>query len=256
MERPGPKHKGIYILPNLFTTLSLFSGFLGLLWASNGQFDRCAMAIFFSALMDGLDGKVARLTGTASAFGVQYDSLSDLVAFGLTPAFMMQKYALFTYNRVGIAIAFLFAVCGALRLARFNVSTGTANKMFFTGLPIPAGGCVLAAFVLFTPYLPEFMRRAVPGMCLGLTFVIALLMVSRVRYASFKEFGVFKAHPFRTMVSVIVLFALIVTNPRIFIFLILLGYVVFGIFYTLVIMPRSLKKAEAKDPGPTETPQP
>lgn len=254
MERPVPRHKSVYILPNLFTTASLLSGFIGLLWAGAGRFEACALAVLFSALMDGLDGKVARLTGTASEFGVQYDSLADLVAFGATPAFLMFEYSLNQFNRLGIAVCFLFLVCSALRLARFNVQTATANKRFFTGLPTPAAGCTLACIVLIAPAMPALMREGIAGICLFSTAAIAFLMVSTVRYASFKELGAFKAHPFRTMVGVCALFALIVANPKVFGSLMLFGYIVSGLVYTFVTLPRMARLAN-RSPQYGEKPQ-
>ena len=249
-----PKHKSVYILPNLFTTASLFSGFLAILWAAEGFYTHCALAVFFSALMDGLDGKVARLTGTSSEFGIQYDSLADLVAFGVAPGFMIYHCYLQPYERLGIAVSFLFTACSALRLARFNVQTGTANKRFFTGLPTPAAGCFLAGLILFVPYLPEAMHGAFArGLALGSTGLIAFLMVSSIRYASFKELGVFKAHPFRYMVFAILLFVLVVVNPKVFGFLILLGYVLSGLVHTFIILPRMARQANrAAAPPKTE----
>ncbi len=246
MERPVPRHKGVYILPNLFTTASLFAGFMALVWAADGLYEQSAIAVFVSALMDGLDGKVARLTGTASEFGVQYDSLADLVAFGLTPGFMIFHMALAQYDRFGIAVAFLFTVCAALRLARFNVSSPTTaaiSKRFFIGLPTPAAGCTLASLVLFMPHLPEVLQRNFSIIALITTLGLAILMVSRIRYAAFKEFGFFKAHPFSTMISAILLFALIVTNPKLFGFLIFLGYIISGLVYTFIILPRMARAA-------------
>ena len=234
--------KGIYILPNLFTTASLFSGFMGLIWASSGKFELCAAAIIFSAIMDGLDGKVARLTGTASEFGVQYDSLCDLVAFGLVPAFMMYSMYLNQFNRLGIAVAFLFAACAALRLARFNVSTAVVPKKFFIGLPSPAGGCALAAFVFFTQYIPAELSSIVPAFALGLTFVAAFSMVSRVRYFSFKEYGFVKARPFSTLVSAILIFTLIVSEPKLLGFIIIGGYIISGPVYTFLFLSRRSTK--------------
>lgn len=139
MEKKKP-HKGVYLLPNMITTLSMFLGFLSMVWAVQGRFEEAGMAILVSALMDGLDGKVARLTNTASEFGVQYDSLADLVAFGLAPAMLLWQWQLQAFGRLGVAAAFIYAACGALRLARFNVSTAAVGKRFFIGLPIPAGG--------------------------------------------------------------------------------------------------------------------
>ena len=237
-DRPLPRHKSVYILPNLFTTASLLSGFIGMLRAAAGDFDACALAILFSALMDALDGKVARLTNTASEFGVQYDSLADLAAFGVAPAFLIFQYTLHQYNKLGIAAGFLFTVCAALRLARFNVTVSAANKRFFTGLPAPAAGCSLACIVLIAPLLPDFMQSAIGGLSLVLTTAIAFLMVSTIRYAAFKELGAFKVHPFRNMVFVIAVFALIVANPRVFGPLALFGYILSGLVHTFIVLPR------------------
>lgn len=235
-EQQTPK-RGVYILPNLITTASLFSGFLAIVWAANGALEQCAIAIFFSAIMDGLDGKVARLTNTASEFGVQYDSLCDLVAFGVAPTFLMYRWQLHEFGSFGIAIAFMFAACGALRLARFNITPAT-NKKFFIGLPIPAGGCAIAALIFFHQYIPAWALPAFPYFCLAYTFVLGALMVSRVRYVSFKEYGFIKAYPFRSMVSAILLFVLIVAEPKFMGFVLFAGYLVSGLVYTFFILPR------------------
>lgn len=155
MENAKQPRKGFYLLPNMLTTFSMFLGFLSMVWAGQGRFEDACMAILVAALMDGLDGKVARLTHTASEFGVQLDSLADLVAFGLSPAILLWHWQLCNFGRVGVAAAFIFAACGALRLARFNVSAGQISKRFFIGLPIPAGGCTVVCFV----FLPLFSRR-------------------------------------------------------------------------------------------------
>lgn len=239
MQEKLPLRKGVYILPNLFTTASLFTGFMAAIWAWEGKFDWSAMGILFSALMDGLDGKVARLTKTASEFGVQYDSLADLAAFGVAPGFMVYVWMLKDFGTVGKTAAFLFATCSALRLARFNVAAASgASKKFFVGLPTPAAGCTLATLVLFQPYLPEFMQGAVPVFTLILTVLTAVLMVSRVRYYSFKEFGFITAHRFRSMLIAILLFTLIIMAPQIWGFLIFFGYIVAGLVYTFVMLPR------------------
>ena len=231
--------RGIYILPNLFTTASLFTGFMALVWAADGKFEWSALAIFFSALMDGLDGKVARLTGTASEFGVQYDSLADLVAFGVAPGFMVYTWMLNAYGRTGAAMAFLFATCGALRLARFNVAAASgASKKFFIGLPIPAAGCTLAAFVFFAPYIPEFFQFIVPGFSLLLTGCLGILMVSRVRYYSFKEYGFLRTHRYRSMVTAILLFSMIMADPKLFGFILFFAYIIIGLVYTFVLLPK------------------
>lgn len=239
MQEKLPIRKGVYLLPNLFTTASLFTGFMAIVWASQGAFELSAMGILFSALMDGLDGKVARLTKTTSEFGVQYDSLADLAAFGVAPGFMIYAWALQDFGRYGTAAAFLFATCSALRLARFNVAAASGgSKKFFTGLPTPAAGCTLATLVFFKPYLPDLLQGGVPAFSLMLTVLVAFLMVSRVRYYAFKEFGLFTAHKFRSMVTAIVLFTLIISAPKLLGFLICFGYIVSGFVYTFVLLPR------------------
>ncbi|CAK7008472.1 MAG: hypothetical protein DELT_00344 [Desulfovibrio sp.] len=239
MQEKLPIRKGVYILPNLFTTASLFTGFMAIVWASQGEFEMSAMGILFSALMDGLDGKVARLTNSSSEFGVQYDSLADLAAFGVAPGFMIYAWMLRDFGSYGTTAAFLFATCSALRLARFNVAaSGGGSKKFFTGLPTPAAGCTLATLVFFQPYLPQFMQGLVPGFSLVLTILLAFLMVSRVRYYSFKEFGFLTAHKFRSMVTAILLFTLIIAAPKVLGFLIFFGYIVAGLIYTFVLLPK------------------
>lgn len=233
-----PFHKGVYILPNMLTTASLFSGFLGIMWAIQGQFEACALAILVSALFDGMDGKVARLTGSTSEFGVQYDSLADLVAFGVTPAIMMYQWQLHAYGRLGLMAAFLLVVCGALRLARFNVNSSTSSKKHFIGLPIPAQGCVMATLVLFEPFAPGFVATHLPEAALVLAYGLSFLMVSRVRYAAFKEYDFVKAHPFSSMVTVILLFVLVASQPKALGFLILFGYVLSGPIHTYYLLLR------------------
>ncbi len=209
-----------------------------MLWAAEGRVEMCALAILFSALMDGLDGKVARLTNSSSEFGVQFDSLADLVAFGVTPAFMIYSWQLQEFGRLGIAVAFLFTACSALRLARFNTSTAVTPKKFFIGLPTPAAGCTLAALVFFSTYIPETLSSFFASFCLALTFTLGFLMVSRFRYISFKEPASIKARPFSIMVFVILLFALFISQPKLLGFLVFAGYLLAGPVYTYVILPR------------------
>ncbi len=140
--------KGVFLLPNLFTTGSLFAAFYSIIATSRGQWEMAALAILMSAVLDGLDGKVARLTNSTSKFGVEYDSLADVVAFGAAPAFLVYKWGLTGFGRLGWVAACLYMVCGALRLARFNVQNGTKDPRYFVGLPIPAGAVILAVVVL------------------------------------------------------------------------------------------------------------
>lgn len=232
----------IYILPNLFTTASLFAGFWSLILSAQGEAASAAVAILFGALMDGLDGKVARLTNTASEFGIQYDSLADLVTFGVAPAFLAWMWKLSVYGRLGIGACFLFAGCAALRLARFNVSTAVVGKKFFIGLPSPAAGGTLVLLVLFSETLPDWMQGAVPLLALILTVAMGLLMVSRVRYFSFKEYGFFRAHPFRSMVGVLIIFALIFSAPRQLGFLLGIFYTLSGLVYSYLLSRQDKKK--------------
>ena len=236
-----PRHKGIYILPNLFTTASLFAGFMGLLWAVQGRYELCASAILVSCLCDGLDGKVARLTKASSEFGIQLDSLVDLVAFGITPATMVYLWQIQHLGRIGLVVSFLYLTCGAMRLARFNVQamhSAGGGKKFFTGLPIPAAACVLATLVLFVSrFSPDLFQAILPSWCVGLTFVLALLMVSKVRYASFKDLEVVKTHPYTMSVTVVLFFILVASEPRILSFLFFFAYLCSGLVYTYAVLP-------------------
>ena len=227
-----------YLLPNMITTLSMFLAFLSMVWSIQGRFEASCMAILFSALMDGLDGKVARLTHTASEFGVQYDSLADAVAFGFAPAILLWQWQLSTFGRLGVAVAFFYAACGVLRLARFNVSAASGSKRFFVGLPIPAGACTVVTFVYFSTLLPEFLTGAIAYMTLLLSVCAGLLMVSRVRYFSFKEYDFLRAHPIRSMVTFFFLLGLVASLPRLFGFLFCTAYIIGGLVYTYILVPR------------------
>ncbi len=230
--------KGVYLLPNMITTLSMFLGVLSMVWAVQGRIESACLAILLSAVMDGLDGKVARLTNTASEFGVQYDSLSDLVAFGIAPAMLMWQWELSALGRMGLAAAFIYAACGALRLARFNVSTAAVGKRFFIGLPIPAGGCTVVTFVFCAAHFPAIMASALPYMTLFLAIGVGVLMVSKVRYFSFKEYDFLRAHPIRTMLFFLLVLGTVISFPRVMGFVLCAVYIIGGIVYTFVILPR------------------
>lgn len=253
-DKPLPRHKGVYILPNLFTTASLFLGFIGMIWAIEGQYEYTALCILGSCLFDGLDGKVARLTNTTSEFGVQFDSLADLVAFGATPALTMYLWQLHSYGTLGLMASFLLVACGALRLARFNVQAAVTSKKFFVGLPIPAQASTLATLILFAPHLPQsWITEVLPPATLVLVYALSFLMVSTMRYASFKEYGFIKAHPFSSMVTVILLFVLVASRPKMLGFVFFLGYILSGPLYTLFILsPRGsklLRESQQKEPS-------
>ena len=195
--QPRPRARGIYLLPNLFTTGGLFGGFFAIIAASQGRFTAACVAIFVAAILDGIDGRVARLTNTQTEFGVQYDSLADLVSFGMAPALVMYHWALSylkydssVMGRVGWAIAFLYAACAALRLARFNTQVGTTDKRWFIGLASPAAAGLMMSFVwAFADGDLGWSGEELRYVALGVTLVSALLMVSRIRFWSFKGSG-------------------------------------------------------------------
>lgn len=205
------RHKGIYLLPNLFTTGALFSGFYAIVVSMSGQFEAAAMAIFAAMILDGLDGRVARLTNTTSAFGLQYDSLADMVSFGVAPAIVALNWGLLTLDKLAWAASFAFAACTALRLARFNTQTEYTDKRFFIGLASPAAAAVIASIVWVwhdTVVEPHFaVLIAVVMIFLG------LLMVSNFKYNSFKGVDFKGRVPFVAMLAVIFLFVLIASNP-------------------------------------------
>jgi CDP-diacylglycerol--serine O-phosphatidyltransferase len=243
VEKKLPRHKSVYLLPNLLTTASLFIGFLGLTWAVQGDIASCALCILASCVFDGLDGKVARITNTQSEFGVQLDSLADLVAFGVVPAVMSYLWLLHDFGRLGLMASFLFMACGALRLARFNVQAATTSKKHFVGLPIPAAACTLATLVLFTDYVPqEYLHSVISVGTLVLVYVLSFFMVSTIRFYSFKEISAFKAHPFSWMVTAILIFSLIASRPKVLGFVFFLSYLISGPLYTLFLLSRRNKR--------------
>jgi len=190
--RPAPRSRGIYLLPNLLTTGGMFSGFYAIVAAASGHFEIACIAVFVAALFDGVDGRIARLTGTSSEFGVQYDSLADLVSFGMAPALVMYHWALSTLKLDGVALgkagwsaAFLYAACAALRLARFNTQVGVVDKRWFIGLASPAAAAVVVSFVWSMDHLGYSGEQLRYG-ALAVTVCAGLLMVSRLRYTSFK----------------------------------------------------------------------
>jgi CDP-diacylglycerol--serine O-phosphatidyltransferase len=192
---PRPRGRGIYLLPNLFTSGGLFAGFYAIIAATQGQFDNACVAVFIAAILDGVDGRVARLTNTQSEFGMQYDSLADLISFGLAPALVMYHWALSTTRldgvvpgKLGWIAAFLYAACAALRLARFNSQVGQVDKRWFIGLASPAAAGLVASFV-WTCHDLGFSGEELRYVAMAVTVAAALLMVSRLRYFSFKGSG-------------------------------------------------------------------
>ncbi len=219
--------KGVYILPNLFTTGNLFCGFYAIVAVFQERFEHAAMAILLACVFDVLDGKVARLSGATSKFGVQYDSLADLVSFGVAPALLAFSWALRPYGRFGWLAAFLFVVCGALRLARFNVMAASGETKYFKGLPIPAAASMIALTILL--YLRLIEKGWVKDIViLVMIYVLAFLMVSAIRYFSFKEFGLARQKPFNIFMVIVLLMIMIVMEPVIVLFGFVLIYVFSG----------------------------
>ena len=234
--------KGIYILPNLFTTAALFFGFYSVVSSYNGDYKWAAISIVISAIFDTLDGKVARLTGTTSKFGVEYDSLADLISFGMAPAFLSYTWALMPFGRYGWLAAFLYLTCAALRLARFNVQVETVEKTRFKGIPSPAAAGMIAITVLLAFHLGGIGPTKHYAILL-MVYVLAFLMVSNVTYRSFKELELSKRQPFRLLVMAVLLLILIIAEPQIILFTIGVVYLVSG----PVELMYNLSKRKARD---------
>ncbi len=240
--------KGIYILPNLFTTGSLFAGFYGMVATMGGDYRSAAIWILVSSIFDGLDGKVARLTGTSSKFGVEYDSLADLVAFGVAPGLLMYSWALKPFGRLGWLAAFLFVVCGALRLARFNVQVNTVESKRFVGLPIPAAASMVSSTVLFFHHFgwpSSYKKLAI----LILIYLLAFLMVSNIRYYSFKDPELIKRQPFAFLVLAVLLLIIIAAEPVVMLFVLFICYILSGPIGFIMTYPRRRRLEKAFHKG-------
>jgi CDP-diacylglycerol---serine O-phosphatidyltransferase len=220
-QRPG--HRAVYLLPNLVTTLCLFSGFYSIVHTIHGDFVVASWAIVVAALFDAIDGRVARLTRTTSPFGVQFDSLSDLVAFGVAPSILIYSALMQPWGRLGWLGAFLFLACGALRLARFNVTTQKVGLSSFTGLPIPTAAVLVATgFILLLDggLSTDIMRWALAP----LIVLLSLLMISTVPYPSFKQVVVPSKRAFQFLAGVVILLVLVASYPALFMFIMALVY--------------------------------
>jgi len=240
------RRRGIYLLPNLFTTAALFSGFYAVLAAMNGKFEHAALAIFVAMVLDGLDGRVARLTNTQTAFGAEYDSLSDMVAFGLAPSLVVYVWSLSGLGKLGWLAAFIYTAGGALRLARFNTQVGSADKRYFQGLPSPAAAAVIAGSV-WVGVEYEIDGSDVSYLAAAVTVIVGLLMVSNVRYNSFKEVDFRGKVPFFSIVIIMLAFAILLVQTQLVLFLIFLSYAVSGPLLTLLHLRR--RRAERKRIG-------
>lgn len=231
--------KGIYLLPNLFTTGALFAGYYSIIASINGRYEIAAITVFIAALLDGLDGRVARLTNTQSAFGEQYDSLSDLISFGLAPSLLMYNWSLHSLatmhpimGKIGWLVAFIYAVSGALRLARFNVQIGTVDKGYFQGLPSPAAAALLCSFV-WVAVDHGYSGESLQFIVLGLTLFAGLLMVSRFRYYSFKTLPFKESVSFVWILLLVLVFVLLTLAPAKVLLVVFAGYALSGVLITI-----------------------
>lgn len=249
-ERRRPK--GIYVLPSLFTTANLFAGFYAIVAAMNGNFEYAPLAIFIAMLLDTLDGRVARLTHTESEFGFHYDSLVDMVSFGLAPALVMYEWALSGMGKLGWLAAFIFAAGVGLRLARFNTQAGSAvsDKRYFRGLPSPSGAGLVAGlvWVLYSIGIPG---RDISILALLVTVIAGVLMVSNIRYRSFKDLDLRGRMPYVTVLAVPLVFVLIFIDPPQVLFAVFLGYAISGpAVVVLRILSHPAKQPANKSAGP------
>lgn len=247
-KKKTKRRRGIYVLPNLFTSASLFSGFYAIVAAMEGRFEPAAIAIMISAVLDALDGRIARLTNTASHFGVEYDSLADVIAFGVAPGILAFQWALKPFGRLGWLAAFMFVICGALRLARFNVQKSNEDVSHFKGLPIPAAAFFIASMILFVESWEGSLEiRSV--MIIVMIYILSFLMVSTLHYFSFKKFDIRNRRPFNLLLSLILIAMIIAYKPKIMLFVVIFAYVISGpvmTFYRLyrrIPFRRSVKSA-------------
>ena len=243
--------RGIYLLPSILTTFGMFAGFYSIIASINGDFTLAAISIMVAMLWDALDGRVARLTNTQSDFGAQYDSLADLVSFGVAPALLVYEWSLSDLGRIGWLAAFIFLACAALRLARFNTQVGISDKRYFQGLPSPAAAGVIASMIWLKFWKFEYFDFGIVSLSyyvgVGITIVCALLMVSNVRYYSFKELDSKKAS-FRFLLAIVLSLIVLLSKPNIFLFTGFFVYMLSGPFITIVgLNKKRIQKKQSQD---------
>lgn len=247
--QPYPKpNRGIYLLPNLLTMTGLFAGFYAIVAATKGHYDTAAIAIFVAMIMDSLDGRIARWTHTQTAFGMQFDSLSDMVSFGIAPALVVYSWSLIHVGKIGWLAAFIYAVAGALRLARFNVqSTKKADKRYFTGLAIPAAAAIAASMTWVVQDFPTLQGATLNIVAAVVMALLGLLMVSNIRYRSFKDINMKGKVPFIVIILIVLVYVLISIDPPEVLFLIFTVYGLSGPLMALLHLRRKKVDATAKE---------
>lgn len=239
-NRINKMKKGIFILPSLLTLTSIFFSFYGLILSIKGQFLWAGVLILVAGFFDGIDGKVARLTKTTSRFGVELDSLADVISFGVAPAILFYTWALEPYGRLGWVVAFVYVSCGALRLARFNVQTSVIDPKRFNGLPIPAAAGMMATAVIFFEHL-DIKPADYSVFLLILTTVLSFLMVSSIKFHAFKDLTLVKEKPFSSTVGFVLLMSLIAVAPFVVPFFLCAAYVISGPIMTTIFYIRGRK---------------
>lgn len=222
----------IYVLPNLLTTANMFFGFFAIIYSIKGEFLMASYAIVAASVFDLLDGRVARLTGATSEFGAEYDSLCDLISFGLAPSLILFLWALQPFGRIGWMAAFFYVACGALRLARFNVQKTVIDKAFFQGLPIPMAAGIVASSVLAFNDLGFEASKSY--LLLGITFLLGFTMVSNFRYRSFKDIDLKQRKPFTYLVIGVLLFSIIAIRPEVMLFVTFMTYATLGAIFGIL----------------------
>ena len=246
---PNKRRRGIYILPNLFTTAALFAGFYAIVQGMNDRFEQAAVAIFIAMVFDGLDGRVARITHTQSAFGAEYDSLSDMVSFGAAPALVAYEWALRDMGKLGWIAAFIYCAGAALRLARFNTNIEVVDKRYFQGLPSPAAAALVAGLV-WVGIDNGFTGPELRWFTCFLTIFAGLTMVSNVLYYSGKEINLRRTVPFFAVLGIMLAFALISLDPASVLFLLFLAYAASG--YVILAMRKLGKRVPGDTPEAPE----
>ncbi len=242
-RRRGRVRRGMILLPGLFTVGNIFCGYVSIVRSTTGDFEAAALLILVAALLDALDGRVARATGTSSEFGVQFDSIADVVSFGVAPAVLMFSWSLSSFDRVGWTVSFLYMICGAMRLARFNLQRTAQDRRFFVGMPIPAAACILAASVYAHPEPPDRTTEPHLGVpVLVLVVLVSLLMVSRVKYRSFKDLDLRARRSHVYLLIPAAGLALIALHPQMMMVAAGLAYLVSGLI--------PWKRLGRKDPSP------
>ncbi|VAW63168.1 CDP-diacylglycerol--serine O-phosphatidyltransferase [hydrothermal vent metagenome] len=245
------RRRGIYLLPNIFTTAAMFSGFYAVVAGMNGQFEKAAIAIFIAMILDGVDGRVARMTNTQSEFGAEYDSLSDMVSFGIAPALVMYEWSLsslvnvgWQWGKLGWLAAFIYTACAAMRLARFNTQVGTADKRYFQGLPSPSAAAVIAGLV-WVGVESGIVGAEIAKYTVLLVISLGLLMVSNVLYYSFKDVHFKGKAPFFSILIVVLVLALAALDTSKAVLVVFGLYTLSGPVFSLF---RKLRKLGRKKP--------